>query len=84
MQRLFGRKKGQTSATDAAIEQDPPKTSLAAPSSSARKIFPSGIKLLHSPAVAVVECVHLYALPVGLYPYRLGLLTLPVSSLSTA
>lgn len=42
-------------ASGAAGEQGPPDPSTA--SSSTTKIFPSGIKLLHSPADAVVEYV---------------------------
>jgi len=53
---LQGRQKA--AATEAAVRQDPPTQSLAAASSST-KSFPAGIKLLHSPEDAIVECVHL-------------------------
>ncbi|KAH6957547.1 ankyrin repeat-containing domain protein [Ilyonectria sp. MPI-CAGE-AT-0026] len=64
MRRLLGRQKAQKPATDAAIEQDLPETSLAATSSTG-KTFPSGIKLLHSPenpAEAIVDIVFIHGL----------------------
>lgn len=63
--KFFQRKKAV--AVEDPLETSPPATS------STRKIFPTGIKLLHSPTNpvdAVVEYVTLYPLP--LYRDRLG------------